>query len=124
MSERSLGAGEGWEYAVPSLQDLRSKRVSTIEVGSGSRIISRSLPLGWTAENYGDQQIGPEQFIWSGNDTLIFSKNVVDESEFSYSKGKSLYHVESTMFSYASKTHTREFTPSSRGIPRPIVQKL
>ena len=87
MSERSLGAGEGWEYAVPSLQDLRSKRVSTIEVGSGSRVISRSLPLGWTAENYGDQQIGPEQFIWKGTDSIIFSKNIVDGYYFTYSKG-------------------------------------
>ncbi|KJA15941.1 hypothetical protein HYPSUDRAFT_47891 [Hypholoma sublateritium FD-334 SS-4] len=85
-SDRSLGAGEGWEYAVPSVQDLRSQQFSEIDVGSGNRIISRSLPLGRSAENYGDQQIGPEQLIWKGGDSIIYSKNVVDEYFFTFNK--------------------------------------
>ncbi|KAJ7284597.1 hypothetical protein C8J57DRAFT_1289035, partial [Mycena rebaudengoi] len=72
-SSRSLGAGEGWEYPVDS-------------TGSGERVVGRTLPLGWTNEQYGDQQIGPEQFIWRGQDSLIYAKNVRDASEFSYSK--------------------------------------
>lgn len=102
-SERSLGAGEGWEYPVPSIE---SQDKNAIEAGSGFRLVGRSLPPGWTAENYGDQQIGPEQFIWSGNDTLIFSKNVVDESEFSYSKGKSLY-MSNPLCSHTPRRHTQ-----------------
>ena len=56
-------------------------------MGSGKRLVGRTLPPGWSAEQYGDQQIGPEQFIWRGEDALIYSKNVVDLSEFDYSKG-------------------------------------
>jgi hypothetical protein len=85
-SGRSLGAGEGWEYQVPSVENLRKKE-QLIEPGSGRRLVARSLPLGWTAQNYGDQQIGPEQLLWKGNDSIIFSKNVVDASQFVYSKG-------------------------------------
>lgn len=84
-SERSLGAGEGWEYPIPDFFD------STIEAGSGKRLVSRTLPLGWGPEDYGDQQIGPEQLIWLGGDSLIYSKNVMDTTgQFTYSKG-SLY---------------------------------
>ncbi|KAJ7917481.1 hypothetical protein B0H13DRAFT_2231389 [Mycena leptocephala] len=67
-TSRSLGAGEGWKYPIPDFGDN-----STIAVGSGAR-------------QYGDQQIGPEQFIWRGEDSVIFSKNIRDEQEFSYSK--------------------------------------
>lgn len=88
MSERSLGAGEGWEYSVPSLEDLRSRKTYTVESGSGTRVIGRTLPLGWSAQDYGEQQIGPEQHIWSGPDSIIFSKNVIDENYFTYSKGR------------------------------------
>jgi hypothetical protein len=76
-TQRSLGAGEGWEYPVDS-------------TGSGERVVGRTLPLGWTNEQYGDQQIGPEQFIWRGQDSLIYAKNVRDVSEFSYSKSMHL----------------------------------
>ncbi|GJE87975.1 thioredoxin-like protein790 [Phanerochaete sordida] len=79
-SERSLGAGEAWEYAIPDSFDAK------IGVGSGTRIVPRSLPFGWGPEDYGDQQIGPEQFIWSGEDSLIYSQNVVDDGAFTYSK--------------------------------------
>jgi len=88
-SERSLGAGEGWEYEVPSAGKSMSR--STIEAGSGKRLLGRSLPLGWTTEDYGEQQIGPEQFIWKGSDTIIFAKNVIDSSKFNYGKGKEVY---------------------------------
>lgn len=87
-SERSLGAGEGWEYPVASLEDLQAGINQTqVEVGNGSRVLGRTLPPGWSVEDYGDQQIGPEQFIWNGPDSIIYSKNVRDASVFSYSKG-------------------------------------
>ena len=37
---------------------------------------------------YGEQQIGPEQFIWRGDDEVIYSKNIMDESVFTYSKSE------------------------------------
>lgn len=80
-SSRSLGAGEAWEYSIPSL------KASNKTVQDGKRLIGRTLPAGWSAEQYGDQQIGPEQFIWKGNDGLIYSKNTAEDGEFSYSKG-------------------------------------
>lgn len=49
-------------------------------------LVGRTLPRGWTVEQYADQQIGPEQILWRGNDALIFSQNVVDEFAFTYSK--------------------------------------
>jgi dipeptidyl aminopeptidase/acylaminoacyl peptidase len=85
-SERSLGAGEGWEYQTPSLDDLRSQNARTIPAGSGKVLVGRTLPRGWTVEQYADQQIGQEQYLWKGNDTLIFSKNVVDEFIFTFNK--------------------------------------
>ncbi|TFY58581.1 hypothetical protein EVJ58_g6333 [Rhodofomes roseus] len=80
-SSRSLGAGEGWEYDVPTPGE--SVR---IKAGDGKRLVGRTLPLGWSPEQYGEQQIGPEQFIWRGDDTLIYSKNVAEDGAFSYSK--------------------------------------
>ncbi|KAJ3981233.1 hypothetical protein F5890DRAFT_570495 [Lentinula detonsa] len=82
-SERSLGGGEGWEYTVPS---VAANKHHDIKAGSGKRIVGRTLPRGWTISQYGDQQVGPEQFIWNGEDSLIYSKNVRDEFEFLYSK--------------------------------------
>ena len=83
-----MGAGEGWEYSVPSVRDLREGLISTIEPGSGVRRVSRSLPRGWTSEEYNNQQIGPEQLIWNGDDSIIYSKDVMDSSVFQYSKGR------------------------------------
>jgi len=85
-SGRSLGAGEGWEYIVPSVDEIE-KGGSAVDVGAGRRLVGRSLPVGWAPEQYGDQQIGPEQIIWKGEDTLIYAMNVQDESTFTYSKG-------------------------------------
>ncbi|KAG7086468.1 hypothetical protein E1B28_002419 [Marasmius oreades] len=79
-SSRSLGAGEGWEYPLPSLE---GEGQDPIPVESGKRVVSRTLPPG---VDYFDQQIGPEQLIWNGDDGLIFSKNVIDASVFEYSK--------------------------------------
>ena len=87
-SSRSLGAGEGWEYSVPSLSALREGLPSIIEAGSGIRRVSRSLPRGWTSQEYNNQQIGPEQLIWNGDDSIIYSKDVMDASVFAYSKGE------------------------------------
>ncbi|TFK72232.1 hypothetical protein BDN72DRAFT_763687 [Pluteus cervinus] len=86
-SSRSLGAGEGWEYQVPTPAELSSGKVQKkVQVGSGQRVVSRSLPRGWTAEQYGNQQIGPEQVIWRGEDAVVYAKNVRDASSYSYSK--------------------------------------
>lgn len=85
-SDRSLGAGESWEYSVPHLKDIQ-KHPNKIHAGSGTRVVGRSLPLGWTAEDYGDQQIGPEQAIWKGSDAIIYTKNIQDANAFTYSKG-------------------------------------
>jgi hypothetical protein len=82
---RSIGAGEAWEYKVPSVADAEAH----IPPKSGELRIGRTLPFGWTIERYGDQQIGPEQALWRSEDTLIYAKNVVDEpgGVFTYSKG-------------------------------------
>lgn len=88
-SSRSLGAGEGWKYSVPK---LGSSSVD-INAGDGERLVGRTLPQGWGPERYGDQQIGPEQFVWNGDDTVIYSKNVRDTNgAFSYSKGRLQTH--------------------------------
>lgn len=67
-------------YAIPDSFDAK------VEAGSGKRVVSRTLPLGWKPEDYGDQQIGPEQLIWHGEDSVIYSKNVIDAGVFTYSK--------------------------------------
>ncbi|KZT73997.1 hypothetical protein DAEQUDRAFT_761464 [Daedalea quercina L-15889] len=92
-SSRSLGAGEGWEYDVPNMG-----KSTQISVGAGKRLVGRTLPLGWNPEQYGEQQIGPEQFIWRGNDTLIYSKNAAEDGSFSYSKNvhEGIYAIFST----------------------------
>ncbi|KAF5386656.1 hypothetical protein D9615_001957 [Tricholomella constricta] len=95
-SGRSLGAGEGWEYPVPSVEDLESGNKRAIVAGDGKRVVSRTLPAGWSAEQYGDQQIGPEQLIWNHNgDSVIYSKNVRDQAAFTYSKDvhKGIYAI-------------------------------
>ncbi|TFK87930.1 hypothetical protein K466DRAFT_599091 [Polyporus arcularius HHB13444] len=94
-SSRSLGAGEGWEYSL--LND--SVYDTSIKPGSGRLLVGRTLPLGWTVDNYGDQQVGPEQFIWQGNDSVIYAKNTVDTNgEWEYSKDvhKGTYSIFST----------------------------
>ena len=82
-SSRSLGAGEGWEFPVPD-----ESSSNAIKAGSGKLLVGRTLPLGWGVENYEDQQVGPEQFIWFGNDSVIYSKNVRDtDGTWQYNKG-------------------------------------
>lgn len=112
FSRRSLGAGEGWEYQVPTLQDLRQRRV---KVNSGRRLVSKVLPLGWTKADYIEQQIGHEQFSWLGNDTLVYSGNVQDiEGAFEYSKG--IKYIHSLLFLFypsLRQTFTRAFIQSS-----------
>ena len=79
-SSRSIGAGEGWVYDLPEWG-------SQVPLGSGQRIVSRTLPSGWTSAEYGNQQVGPEQSIWYGEDAVIYSKNVVDiDGTWTYNK--------------------------------------
>jgi hypothetical protein len=61
---------------------------TTVETGSGQRVVGRTLPFGWKADAYGEQQIGPEQFIWWGQDRVIYAKNVRDEPRGSFEYGK------------------------------------
>ncbi|KAI6138939.1 hypothetical protein BKA82DRAFT_1000833 [Pisolithus tinctorius] len=71
FSSRSLGAGEGWEYHVPSLDG----KEHPIEVNAGKRLVSRDLPFGWEKSDYVEQQIGHEQFSDSQG-TFKYSKDV------------------------------------------------
>jgi hypothetical protein len=83
FSSRSLGAGEGWEFPVPAVNAK-----SLVETGAGKRLVSKRLPMGWTKADYVEQQVGHEQFIWAGVDTLIYAANVKDvDGTYTYSKG-------------------------------------
>ncbi|KAG8888507.1 hypothetical protein FRB98_007548 [Tulasnella sp. 332] len=94
-SSRAVPAGEGWLYNVPNATLSTSPLIS----GEGLRLVGRSLPLGWQPEQYGEQQIGPEEFIWWGDDRLIYSKNVIDiNGRFEY--GKDVHKGINTIFSY------------------------
>ncbi|EMD34385.1 hypothetical protein CERSUDRAFT_117254 [Gelatoporia subvermispora B] len=119
-SGRSLGAGEGWLYTVPNVSDP----VTPIKVGSGERLVGRTLPLGWGPELYGDQQIGPEQLIWAGNDTLIWSKNVKDtDGTFQYSKDvhQGIYAIFST--NLTTKRTTTVVGANPGGATRPELSR-
>jgi Tol biopolymer transport system component len=88
-SSRSLGAGEGWEFPVPAVHAQ-----SQVEAGAGKRLVSKSLPMGWTKADYVEQQIGHEQFIWAGDDALIYAGNVRDVGgSYTYSKGALAFAV-------------------------------
>ncbi|KAF4578451.1 hypothetical protein EYR36_000258 [Pleurotus pulmonarius] len=100
-SSRSLGAGEIWEYSVPSTDS----DVTPIAVGAGIRRVGRELPSGWdVATQYGDQQIGPEQAVWLGHDTLIYSKNVRDEASGAFDYSKDVHSGIYSIFSYNMTT--------------------
>ncbi|THV08005.1 hypothetical protein K435DRAFT_959464 [Dendrothele bispora CBS 962.96] len=73
----TIAASEGWEYDVPDLSTEQTP--GSIQVGRGKRIIGRTLPAGKTIGDYANQQIGPEQFIWHTEDSIIFAKNAVDD---------------------------------------------
>lgn len=83
-SGRSLGAGEGWLYEVASHD-------KSVKIGDGMRVVGRNLPFGWEPEQYPDQQIGPEQFIWWGKDRVIYSKNVAEDSDGAFEYSKDVY---------------------------------
>ncbi|KAJ8093052.1 hypothetical protein PM082_020533 [Marasmius tenuissimus] len=73
----TLGAPEGWEYTLPDLESEQPP--SSVLRGSGKRVLGRTLPPGYTEADYPNLQIGPEQFIFSGEDEIIYAKNVVDD---------------------------------------------
>lgn len=81
-SSFSIAGGEGWEYPIPEPDDV-------IEVGSGRKLVGRTLPVGWPIADLGEQMVGPEQFIWNGEDSVIYAKNIIDTNgRWTYSKGK------------------------------------
>ncbi|KAI6036984.1 hypothetical protein BKA83DRAFT_4170407 [Pisolithus microcarpus] len=101
FSSRSLGAGEGWEYPVPSLDD----KEHPVEVNAGKRLISRDLPFGWSKSDYVEQQIGHEQFSWAADDVVVYAGNVRDsQGTFTYSKD-----VHMGIYSIFSKNLTSGF---------------
>ncbi|TCD70593.1 hypothetical protein EIP91_002623 [Steccherinum ochraceum] len=116
-SGRTLGAGEGWEYPIPTSD-------THIEAGSGKRIVSRTLPLGWSSGQYGNQQVGPEQFIWHGEDTVIYSKNVLDTNGlYTYSKDvhSGIYAIFSTNLTAQQTTTLVSSFPG--GATRPEISR-
>ncbi|OBZ75589.1 hypothetical protein A0H81_04847 [Grifola frondosa] len=77
-----------------------------------------------TQERKQHQQIGPEQFIWRGNDTLIYSKNVKDANgAFSYSKDvhSGIYAIFST--NLTSKRTTTVVDAFPGGASRPELSR-
>ncbi|EKM56016.1 uncharacterized protein PHACADRAFT_209515 [Phanerochaete carnosa HHB-10118-sp] len=116
-SRYCLGAEEGWEYEIPDAFDTK------IEAGSGKRVVSRTLPLGWSSEDYGDQQIGPEQFIWNDEDSLIYVKNVIDADTLTYSKDvhSGIYAIFST--NLTSQTTTTLVGSLPGGASRPELSR-
>jgi len=90
-SASSVGAAEVWQFPVPPADG----QVHHVGVGAGKRVIGRTLPPGWPASNYNRQNIGPEQAVWSGEDAIIYSKNIADAglARFRYNKGKQLVYV-------------------------------
>lgn len=120
-SDRSLGAGESWEYSIPHLKDIHKH--PKIHAGSGTRVIGRSLPSGWTAEDYGEQQIGPEQAIWKGTDAIIYSKNIQDANAFTYSKDlhKGIYSI--FQYNLTTRITTTLVEASPGGASRPELSR-
>lgn len=97
FSSRSLGAGEGWEFPVPA---LNAGSPVQVEAGAGKRLVSKRLPRGWTKADYVEQQIGHEQFIWAGDDALIYAGNVKDvDGSYTYSKGALASAISSVQYS-------------------------
>ncbi|KAF9030036.1 hypothetical protein BDZ89DRAFT_1132675 [Hymenopellis radicata] len=74
-SSRSIGAGEGWEFPASALGFN-----PPVSAGTGIRLLERTLPAGF--DDYGEEQIGPEQALWHGDDSLIISKNIQDSILF------------------------------------------
>lgn len=116
-SSRSLGAGEGWEFNL-------TEKGETITAGSGKRLVGRSLPLGWSTEDYGNQQVGPEQLLWKNEDTVIYSKNVADTNgQFEYDKDvhSGIYAIFET--NLTSKRTTTLVSSSPGGATRPELSR-
>ncbi|KAJ4475757.1 hypothetical protein J3R30DRAFT_3294092 [Lentinula aciculospora] len=99
----TISAPEGWEYDLPDLSI--EQKPESITSGNGRRVLGRTLPRGMSVEDYASQQIGPEQFLWAGNDTVIFAKNVVDEYTTS---SKDIHKGVFAIFSYNLTTGKQE----------------
>jgi hypothetical protein len=80
-----IGAPEGWAYDIPRLDEPQPK----IPQRGGIRIVGRTLPLGYGPDRYHEIHIGSEQFIWYGDDALIYAKNV-QEDFWHYGKGMTM----------------------------------
>ncbi len=56
-----------------------------VAASAGTRLLECALPPEF--DNYGKEQIGPEQALWHGNGSFIFLKNIRNSVLFKYSKG-------------------------------------
>ncbi|KAL4065228.1 hypothetical protein J3A83DRAFT_4265356 [Scleroderma citrinum] len=120
FSERSLGAGEGWEYVVPNLDGEERP----IEVNAGKRVVSRDLPFGWSKSDYVEQQIGHEHFLWASDDVVIYAGNVRDtDGIFKYGKDvhKGIYSIFTKNLTSGIKEALVDAFPG--GASRPILSR-
>ncbi|EJD43843.1 hypothetical protein AURDEDRAFT_145360 [Auricularia subglabra TFB-10046 SS5] len=117
----TLAGGEGWEYPIPPASQWESWRV---ERGAGRRLVERNLPAGWPAEDYNLNPIGPEQFIWAGDDALIYAMNTADDQGV-YHDSKDVHKGIYAIFHRNLTTgYTRTLVPaSSGGASRPELSR-
>ncbi|KDQ18538.1 hypothetical protein BOTBODRAFT_52531 [Botryobasidium botryosum FD-172 SS1] len=125
-SWRTIPAGEGWQYDVPppSSHTQPAEEQIQIKPDSGKRLLGRNLPLGWTPNQYGDQQVGREQFIWKDDDMVIYSMNVVDTNgvyEYSKNVHKGIYAIFSKNLTTGRTETLVDATPG--GASRPILSR-
>lgn len=109
----TIGGGEGWEYPLPSLSTPQSP--GSVKVASGRRLVERNLPPAWPVEDYNLNPVGPEQFIWAGDDALIYSMNTADDQGV-YNDNKDVHKgIYSIFYRNISTSQTQVIVPASPG---------
>lgn len=111
----TLAGGEGWEYPIPPVSQWAHRQDWHVERGAGRRLVERKLPTGWPAEDYNLNPVGPEQFIWAGDDALIYATNTIDDLGV-YHDSKDVHKGIYAIFHRNLTTgHTRTLVPASPG---------
>ncbi|KZV91506.1 hypothetical protein EXIGLDRAFT_676059 [Exidia glandulosa HHB12029] len=106
----TIAGGEGWEYEIPSFAAPQR-----VKKGSGRRLVERNLPSGWPAEDYNHNPIGPEQFVWVADDTLIYAMNTQDDQGV-YQDSKDVHRGIYTIFQRnLTSGHTEVLVPANPG---------
>ncbi|KAH8830826.1 hypothetical protein DL96DRAFT_1594464 [Flagelloscypha sp. PMI_526] len=113
-----IGAPEGWAYDIPRLDEPQPR----IPQRGGIRVVGRTLPLGYGPDRYHEIHIGPEQFIWYGDDALIYAKNV-QEDFWHYGKDihKGIYAIK--MFNLSDETTETLVEALPGGASRPELSR-